>query len=640
MPPDVDPKKKPSQKPDLTPALGRLPARPGCYVFRDSAGAVLYVGKAKSLRSRVRSYFQEGSSDGRAFIPLLRAQVAAFETFVTQTEKEAAILENSLIKESQPRFNVKLRDDKEFLTLRLDTRKAWPRLELARRPGDDRARYFGPYHSATAARRTLHVVEKHFQLRTCTDRDLKSRTRPCLQYQIQRCLAPCVYEVDERHYAQQVRAVALFLDGRHAELTRDLKQRMADASANLEFERAAVYRNQLAAVSSAHETQNIESVTRRDRDVLGLFRERPDGRDGPLVELAVLSSRQGRIIEAATYSLSGVRADDEEVVAAFLRQFYAAGRRIPDEVVVAVLPDASEGVAESLSEVRAAQPGRGKKCRIFVPVRGDARRLLELATENAKHAYEQKQRAAEDMDAQLAALQAKLRLPTVPRVIECCDISHHGGRDTVGSVVCFRDGVPNKKRYRSYNIRTVDGGDDYGAMYEVLSRRFRRGRDAESGDDWELPDLFLVDGGRGQLGVAVTAARDLGLHDLSLAGLAKERENTAGDQLTDRVYLPGQKNPIAVKPGRSGLHILARARDEAHRFANRARKRAGGLRTLKSELDDVRGIGPKTRAALLSTLGSFRAVLGATDEQLLSVEGVTQRHVKALRAHVASTREE
>lgn len=640
MPPDSEPTKKPGQKPDLSAALARLPATPGCYLFRDSAGAVLYVGKAKSLRSRVRSYFQEGASDTRAFIPLLRVQVADFETFVTKTEKEAAILENSLIKESQPRFNVKLRDDKEFLTLRLDTRKLWPRLELARRPDDDGARYFGPYHSATAARRTLHMVEKHFQLRTCTDRDLKSRTRPCLQYQIQRCAAPCVYEIDQAHYAQQVRSVALFLDGRHAELTRDLKQRMTDASANLEFERAAVYRNQLQAVSSAHEAQNIESVTKRDRDVLGLFRERHEGRDGPLVELAVLSSRQGRIIEAATYSLSGVRADDEEVVAAFLRQFYASGRRIPDEVLVAVLPDASEGVAEALSEARAAQPGRGKRCRIFVPVRGDARRLLELATENAKHAYAQKQRAAEDLDAQLVALQEKLRLPTVPRVIECCDISHHGGKDTVGSVVCFRGGVPEKKRYRSYNIRTVEGGDDYGAMREVLSRRFRRGLEAESGEDWELPDLFLVDGGRGQLGVAVTAARDLGLHDLSLAGLAKERENIAGDQLTDRVYLPGQKNPIPVKPGRSGLHILARARDEAHRFANRARKRAGGLRTLKSEIDEVRGIGPKTRATLLSTLGSWRAVVDATDERLLAVEGVTRRHVKALRDHVASTREE
>jgi excinuclease ABC subunit C len=617
--------------------LEGLPPSPGCYVFYDKKREVLYVGKAKSLRARVRSYFQDASSDTRAFIPFLRKQLADLETIVTATEKEAAILENSLIKESKPRYNVKLRDDKEFLTLRL-TEHEWPRLELVRRPQPDKARYFGPYHSATAARRTLHLVEKHFQLRTCSDRELAGRRRPCLQYQIKRCPAPCVYEVERDMYGQQVRAVTLFLDGRHDELTRELDQRMQDASENMEYELAAIYRDQAGAVRSVREQQRVVAITDRDQDVFGAYRE------GDLVELSVLYVRSGRVIDAASFSTARVEVPDDEVVAAFVREHYAedgpGAANIPDEVIVQVLPELTEGVEEWLTERRqalAAARGetRVRRTELFAPARGARKQLLDLALENAKHAFDEKRRAAEDIDERLARVQERLRLPTLPRRIECCDISHLGGQDTVGAVVALFNGAPDKKRYRTYNVKGVEEGDDYRAMYEVLSRRFRRGRDAAEnageGTEWELPDLFVVDGGRGQLAVALTAAHDLGLHELAVVGLAKERENPLGEKLVDRVYLPGQKNPIGLRPNTPELFLLAMARDEAHRFANRGRKIKGKRRRFASELDQVSGIGPKTKVSLLKTLGSVAAIRAASDAQLLAVPGMNAKRLEKLR---------
>jgi excinuclease ABC subunit C len=621
----------------LADKLAALPPRPGVYLFRDKKGEPLYIGKAKSLRSRVRSYFQEGGTDTRGFIPLLRRHAVDLETIVTSSEKEATILENSLIKENRPRYNVKLRDDKEFLTLRLDDTHDWPRLELVRRPEPDGARYFGPYHSATAARRTLHLVEKHFQLRTCSDRDLTTRKRPCLQFQIKRCAAPCVYEVDRAIYAQHVRSVSLFLDGRHDELTRELRTRMREASEKLEYELAALYRDQLHAVELVRQAQRVVSVTDRDQDVLGLYRE------GDLVELAVLYVRSGRVVDAAMFSMPRVEVPDDEVVAAFLRDHYAedgpGGTLIPDEVLVPILPEGAAGVEEWLGDRREAlaRPGdRRRRVELFGPSRGPKKKLLELAMDNARHAFEEKRRAAEDVDERLARVQQRLRLPTLPRRIECIDISHLGGGDTVGAIVCLENGAPNKKRYKTFNVKSTNEGDDYAAMYEVLSRRFRRGRDeGEGAETWELPDLLVVDGGRGQLAIALTAAHDLGLHDLAVVGLAKEKENPLGEKLVDRVYLPGQKNPIPLRPNSPELFLLARARDEAHRFANRGRKKVGKRRRLSSELDQVRGIGPKTRKALLTELGSVAAIRDATDERILAVPGVTQKQLDALRAHFA-----
>ncbi len=654
--------------------LDTLPPRPGCYTFIDKAGAVIYVGKAKSLRSRVRSYFSDGGSDTRYFIPILRRIVRDLETVVTSTEKEAAVLENELIKKHQPRFNIKLRDDKDFLCIRLDAKAAWPRLETVRRPSPDGARYFGPFHSATSARRTLHLVNKHWKLRTCTDVDMQARKRPCLQFQIKRCLAPCVYDVDPEQYAEQVRSVSLFLEGRHDELTRELKDRMKAAALAMEFEKAAIYRDQLAAVESTRETQRVVAVKDVDQDIVGLYRE------GSIAEVELIKVRGGRVADTISFSLRNVEMPDEEVLSSFLTQYYDDDLLvdvIPDEILLPVLPDLVEGVEEWLSE------RRGRKVSLIMPQRGPRVDLLAMARDNAQHAFREKQRSADDIEARLEDLRERLRLPSLPRRIECCDISHLGGGDTVGAIVALKDGQPDRKHYRSFRVRTKTDGDDYAAMFEVLGRRFRRGRTAREareseaaaetvleiqGDaettspemmpsettpsettppetttnetaaevDWDLPDLFVVDGGRGQLNVALTVARDLGLHGLPIVGLAKERETVTGDKMVDRVYLPGQKNGISLRPGSSSLFFLARARDEAHRSANHIREKLGKARRLRSEIEDIPGLGDSTRKALLRELGSMTALRAATDAQILSVSGVTKRHLTALRKVISA----
>jgi excinuclease ABC subunit C len=671
--------------------LDALPPQSGVYLFKDKKGAVVYVGKAKSLRARVRSYFQEASSDNRAFIPILQRTIGDLETIVTANEKEATILENNLIKEHRPRYNVKLRDDKDFITLRLGlTPKAqlasqvvglgprpqtselrepgrvrpekpepaeWPRLEVVRRPSPDadRARYFGPYHSATAARRTLHLVNKHFQLRTCGDLEFGSRRRPCLQHQIKRCPAPCVLSVDRGFYAEQVEAVAKFLEGRHDELSQELDAKMKAAARAMRFELAAVYRDQLRAIDKVREEQRVVTNDSIDRDVMGLYRE------GELVELSLLHVRAGKLQDVGTYSIKQ---------AAFLAQHYGGSLAkleegeegegseaaappavlVPDEVILPREPEGIGGIAEWLTE-RA-----GHKVALLLPKRGHRVDLLEMASENARHSFIEKKRHGDDIQERLRDLQERLRLPALPRRIECCDISHLGGGDTVGAIVAMADGQLDKKRYRTFNVRTDgEGGraevnDDYGSMYQVLARRFRRALQAEALPEalaepaheekeregteqaWEAPDLFVVDGGRGQLAVALAAAHDLGLHDLPIVALAKERETLGGEALTDRVYVPGQKNPVPLKSNTTSLFLLARLRDEAHRFSNRARMRIGKKRRFRSPLDDVKGIGPVAKKALLEKVGNVAAIRAADDAVLLAVPGITARHVKALRA--------
>ncbi len=664
--------------------LATLPTSPGVYVFRGKENVVLYVGKAKSLRSRVRSYFQSGNSDDRFFIPILREQLTDLETFVTKSEKEAAILENNLIKEYRPRFNVKLRDDKEYLSLKLDATEEWPRLRLVRRSDDDAGRhvhYFGPFDSATAARRTVHLVNKHFQLRTCSDSDFARRKRPCLQHQIKRCPAPCVYEVSKDWYREQVRAVDLFLAGRHDELSREVEEKMGAAAESLEFELAAVYRDQLRAVARARQGQRALTHDEGERDVIGIHREET------LVELALLIVRGGRLADVHKFSFDRVEVGNAEVLAAFLSQYYGDVKPNPPEEILLPLPiEGKDGVQAWLSEQL------GRRIELLVPERGAKKDLVALATENAAHAFLEKRRTETDLEGKLGELRDVLRLAAIPRAIECCDISHLGGDDSVGAVVAMTDGQLDKKRYRSFHVKgrnnapripgeIIDGmeslapGDDYGAMYEVLSRRFRRGRTelspgpvdatdpvvgeapsaendggAPGGDageglerevreleraetersTWTLPDLFVVDGGRGQLAVALAAARDLGLHDLCIVALAKEKENVLGETLVDRVYLPGQKNPIPVRSS-SSLVLLARLRDEAHRFSNKGRVTRGDRRNFRSALEDVRGIGKETKKRLLSTFGGLPEIRAAKDEELRAA-GLHAGQIRALRA--------
>ncbi|MGF1469860.1 MAG: excinuclease ABC subunit UvrC [Sandaracinaceae bacterium] len=603
-------------RPEVQRKLDALPQAPGVYVFRDGAGDVLYVGKARNLRSRVRSYFNPGTTDGRLFVATLERDLGDLETFVVGNAKEAALLENELIKDHQPRHNVKLRDDKDFLSLKLDPTEGWPRLRVVRRPKADGARYFGPYDSATAARQTLRIVNRYFTLRTCKDTDFRSRVRPCLQYQIKRCPAPCVLDVDRDRYMAQVDLVGLFLDGRHDELVEDLTARMNGAADAQEYELAATYRDQLRAVDRARSRQRIARVEDIDQDVIGVHRE------AGLAEVALLKIRRGHLTGVRTFELKGSALPDDELLSSFVSEYYRRGATVPDEVLLPLAVEAGEGLEGWLAELR------GERVRVLVPQRGPKRRLTEMARENAEHAYREKARAQEDLEERLAELQRTLRLPGLPRRIECVDVSHTGGTETVAAMTAMTDGELDRSRYRSFKVRGATEGDDYAAMYEVLARRFRRGRDREAG--WELPDLLVVDGGKGQLNVALAALQDLGVAGLPAVGLAKERQNAAGEVSDERVFLPGQKNAVALKARSASRYFLAQLRDEAHRSSNLLRKRLSKKKRLRSGLDDVPGVGPKTRAKLLRALGSLKSVKAASLDELRKA-GASRAQAEAIR---------
>ncbi len=593
---------------ELQARLETLPTAPGCYVFKNKKGAVVYVGKARSLRARVRQYFQPGSNDYRYFVPLLERVLGDIETVVTASEKEAVLLENSLIKQHHPKYNVRLRDDKDYLSVRLDKKAAWPRLEVVRRPRADGAEYFGPYPSATDARRTLQLVNRYFQLRTCDDDEFASRARPCLEYQIKRCPGPCVLPVDKAAYDAQVRYVELFLRGRNNELVEGLEREMKSAARELDFERAARLRDQITAVQRVTETQRVAEVSDRDRDVFGLYRE------GDCVVVTALLVRDGFVRDTQTMTFARAEIPDDELVAQVLQSRYAAeGATIPDEVVIPLEPEGVEGIREWLAE------RRGKAVSVAVPQRGPRSQLLAMATENAQHAFREKRVAVKQAEGHAEALAKALGLEKPPVTIECVDISHHAGDETVGAVVCLKDGVPYKHRYRGFHVRTESTGNDFRAMHEVLSRRFRRAMNGEEG--WEFPDLFVVDGGRGQLGIAQTVLQELGIKTLAVCALAKERENALGEKVVDRVYQPGRKNPVTIRENGAALVLLARARDEAHRFANKTREQLLKRKQLRSELDGLPGIGTKLRVALLRHFGSVSKVADATLADLTTVVG-------------------
>ena len=594
----------------LAEKIDALPNQPGVYLMKDQAGRVIYVGKAVNLRNRVRSYFARGSSDTRPFVALLDRLLGDLETVVVGSEKEALLLENELIKQHHPRFNVQLRDDKEFLCLRLDPTHRFPRLETVRRPQRDGARYFGPYASAHSIREALRVVNRFFQLRTCTDHVLANRRRPCLLHQIGRCPAPCVLPVDEATYRANVEAVTLFLQGRGDALVVDLRARMKAAAGALQYEEAAKLRDQIIALERSLERQAVATTDAVDQDVFGLYRE------ADRLCIYLLHVRGGRIAGGQAHHFSS-EFPDEELIASFANQYYADDVVLPPEVLLPETDLDPEAFAELLTE------RRGEKVRVLVPQRGEKTELVKLAVRNAEKAHAERKRTRDEVEVVLHRLQERLHLSRLPRRMECFDISHHQGTGLVASQVASQDTEADRSRYRHYVLKTVSGNDDFASMHEILGRRLKRG--LAEGD---LPDLIVIDGGKGQLASAQAAMRDLGVEGVDLVSLAKSRDlgddtrGTTSVRSPERVFLVDRKDPVVLPQTAPELFALTRLRDEAHRFAITFQRKVSRKRGLASVLDEVPGLGPARRTALLRHFGSVKRLREVSLDELAEVEGI------------------
>ena len=598
--------------------LDLIPPEPGVYLLRDKAGKVLYVGKAKSLRSRVRAYFRDGG-DTRFQVRFLMSRVKDFETLVTSNEKEALILENNLIKQYRPRYNIRLKDDKSYLSAKV-TKHAWPRIMVTRKIVKDGGRYFGPFGSADGLRETLDIIRKVFPLRTCSDTVFRNRSRPCLEYQIKRCLGPCCLPVDRGEYQRQLDAAIMLLEGRDLDLLKAMREQMKNHAERLEFEEAAKLRDRVRAIEKTVEKQTVLHHWGIDQDIFGLYRE------GGFIEAIVLMVRRGKLTSTQSWSFEDLEFSDEDILADLLTQFYSGGRYLPDEVLLPVELEDAEVRAELLSE------RRGKKVTIAVPQRGEKTRLLEMANENARQSFASRRDSEKTRERMLEELRVRLRLRNTPKRIECYDISNLQGSMVVASQVVFDEGLARKDLYRRYRIRTVQGQDDFASMSEVLTRRLTR-----AVQEQDYPDLIIVDGGKGQLNMALLVLRELGLADqIDTIGLAKQHVLNGPRQRQvvkseERVFIPNRKDPIVLKQNSNALFLLVRIRDEAHRFAityNRELRLRARLRTI---LADIEGIGPVRARALLRHFGSLKRIRAASAEEIAQVKGINRDLAAAVR---------
>ncbi len=598
--------------------LASAPRGPGVYLMKDAQGKIIYVGKANDLKNRVAQYFS--GRDTRPMAPFLMARVSDIELITTSTEKEALILENNLIKKHRPRYNVILRDDKTYYHLSIDPAEAFPRLHLTRKRLNNAALYFGPYPSGFAAKETLRFVQKIFPLRSCRSRDFQLRPRPCLEYQIGRCPAPCKGLIDEAAYRQLVDGAVSFLQGRRRELIAELKVSMQTAADELNFEEAARLRDRIGALEHVLEKQYVDGADVQNADVLGIFAS------DDVYSLCLLFVRDGKLLGRKSFLPGKSKADIPEIASATLTQYYAAASDIPDEILLPCrLPDEAV-VAEWLSDKK------GKKFALQSPARGGKKALVDLACANAREQYRSIREKEDQAQAALAVLQEKLSLSALPRRMECYDISNISGKDAVGAMVVFQDGRPCKSAYRRFRIQTASEPDDYGMMREVLTRRLK-------GSD-PLPDLLVVDGGKGQLNVALAVLKDMQIH-LDVAGLAKEERSFAAARRRlsgkpakseDRVYLPRRKDAVYLSSSPAALAILQRLRDEAHRFAVSYHHKVKMKNDLRSVLDSIADIGPARRHLLLKHFGSLAGVKSASLDDLQNVPGIGPELAQKIQA--------
>lgn len=585
---------------ELKDELALVPDKPGVYLFRNHAGTVIYVGKAVSLKNRIRSYFQSKPHHPR--IARMLQELARFEYIVTDSEVEALVLECNLIKEYQPKFNINLKDDKSYPYLKV-TADEFPRVAITRKLVRDGSRYFGPYPNVKAVRETLDFLRKLFPFRTCRDKNPGPRSRPCLNAQIKKCLAPCTGRVSPETYREMIEQVVLFLEGKTEEVEKRIRAQMEKAVESLNFEQAARLRDQLTAIRQFREQQRVARAAGSDEDVLAL------GSFLDEVCVLVFRVRGGNLVAEEHYFLTETEGvNPGEVLGSFIKQYYHSGREIPRTILVSVPLPEGDLLSQWLSREK------GRKVEIRFPRRGRGKELVQLALKNAtmyaQQRHEKGVRSREKGKQLAAELQKALGLPHLPRVLECLDISHLAGKETVGSLVRFTEGHPDPSGYRRYRIQEETGGDDYAALQEVIRRRFRRA------EGQLLPDLLVVDGGKGQLNAVLGVLSELGLEGIRVVSLAKEEEV---------VYLPGEKDPLRLPLNHPGLHLLQQARDEAHRFAVSYQRKLREKRLKDSILRQVPGIGKKRQEALLRCFGSLSRIQEASVEELAAVPGMNRK---------------
>jgi len=626
-------------------ALRRLPTKPGVYLMQNADGRVLYVGKADSLRSRVRSYFAaRGPEDAR--IAHMVTEVAGVEYIVTDTVSEAYLLESNLIKEHRPRFNIRLRDDKSYPFVKITLGEDFPRIVRTRRLVRDGSRYFGPYASASSVDETLKLLRKIFPFRTCNldiPEGKRVLERPCLLYFINRCQGPCIQAVPKPAYRETIGQIVDFLDGKQEPIARQLRREMEGQSEALRFEQAATTRDKLRAVERTMEQQKMAAFSRAEHDVIGM------ARDDDAACVQVMQVRNGKLIGREHFIVEGARdVSDATVLGSFLQQYYASTDAVPRALLAPLMPAEADDLAAYLAE------RRGVRVTISVPERGEKRRLVAMATSNAVEALAREH--AEWMadtsrrDEALSELASALELPRPPERIECYDMSNIQGTSAVGSMVVFIDGRPEPKEYRRFRIRSGETPDDFRMMAEVLRRRFSRvaklrsetgalSLDAVGADEvpeedsdrrrdvgWAMPDLVIVDGGKGQLSAAVGVMDELGIRDVPFSGLAKRFEE---------LHLPGRSAPVVLPRRSQALYLVQRIRDEAHRFAITYHRDVRGKKALRSELDDIGGIGPGRKRTLLRRFGSVRRIREASVEEVAATPGISRELAERLKAHLA-----
>ena len=638
--------------------LKATPAKPGVYIMRSKSGEALYVGKAASLRSRVSSYFAPSANLPRKIAAMV-GKVADYEYIVTESEQEALILECNLIKEHQPPYNARLKDDKSYPFIKINMSEDFPQVYITRRVSKDGSRYFGPFASAGSVRRTLNLLKKLFPYRSCTKTITGKDARPCLDFHIHRCVGPCIGAVDKQEYADVIEQVALFLEGKTNKVVSSIKKRMLDAAESLEFEKAAALRDQLTAIQKVNEGQKVLHLTSENLDVIAAA---PGAREA---WVEVFFIRQGKLIGRDNFLMTGTQDDEPpKILTAFVKQFYDATPYAPPKILVQHPLEDADAIQEWLREKR------GGRVRVYMPQRGEKRRLVAMVAENAVQGFEQlrlKQMSDNAaMDTAVSELQEALSLPYPPKRIECYDISNIQGSNAVGSMVVFEDGKPRKAHYRRFQIKSVAGVDDYSMMREMLTRRFKRlaetrraanrvNAPADANQNAKLskphnnadapmdanqnaktpkppknawgiqPDLVLIDGGKGHLGAALHVFLNLGVNDIPLASLAKENEELFTPQMSEGVLLPRNSQ---------GLYLVQRARDEAHRFAITFHRQRRSKKSVQSALDLVPGIGPKRRRMLIRKFGSVRAISGASVEEVASVPGMTLTLARKVKDYV------